>query len=788
LLAVAYLVFVIYGSLVPLDYRALPLEEALARFREIPYLTLGIGSRADWVANILLFVPLAFLWLGAVWHRWNVTWRVMASLGVWLAAVVLSLGIEFSQLFFPQRTVSQNDILAETIGAALGIAAWWALGPRLLRWSQGFRRKAEPWDFTRRILYVYLAGLAVYNVLPLDLTLSPVELWHKLREGRLIWIPFAGLPPDPAQALYDLATDALIWVPVGFLWCRGALWRAVRRVLLAALLLEFLQLWVYSRVSDVTDILTAALGGCMGAWLAANFRFPRGAPATGTEPPRSVARAASWTGVAAGWIAILGAVFWYPYDFQFEHAFLAERVAGLARAPFTAYYYGTEYRAATEVLHKLLFFLPLGVVLQLVLGAFRRRLPPRGRVLLALLAVGLVAAGVEGVQLALPGKNADLTDWGIEFIGGLVGALIAARWSRSSRETPLSAFHAALALNAAPANATPPAVPAAPPPPTAVWIQMLLLLTALAGGLWFASRLAFVPYNVQELIGGEHALLSAMLLAAALVWVFGFPAFAVARCARRSYGLGCLVGAFVLHGAVAWLALRAAVPLESVHDIVGSPVLDWPWEWELMGRFLGLFLLWSVAAFGAVMLVLRPTVPAIRAPLVVWGAALPILIGISYYVVVAQAATDNLTELLAQRASLGAFLWLWSAFLVAAVASAVLGVALGTRFRRGAKWGLALAALSPVLVYAALSFALESHIVKYDRVFSAFQFLLSSDREHYAGARELVLRYVAAYVVLVAVAAASAALFLGGAISAHTRAADQPVRRKEQCGEVGPER
>ena len=68
-LALLYLVFVIYGSLVPLHFHAQPWAQAVARFRGIPYLDLGIGSRADWVANILLFIPLAFLWLGAMWPQ-----------------------------------------------------------------------------------------------------------------------------------------------------------------------------------------------------------------------------------------------------------------------------------------------------------------------------------------------------------------------------------------------------------------------------------------------------------------------------------------------------------------------------------------------------------------------------------------------------------------------------------------------------------------------------------------------------------------------------------------------
>ena len=65
LYALVYSAFVIYGSLVPLDFRALPLDDAMARFSQIQLLKLGVGSRADWVANLILYVPLGYLILGA---------------------------------------------------------------------------------------------------------------------------------------------------------------------------------------------------------------------------------------------------------------------------------------------------------------------------------------------------------------------------------------------------------------------------------------------------------------------------------------------------------------------------------------------------------------------------------------------------------------------------------------------------------------------------------------------------------------------------------------------------
>jgi len=55
-----YCLFIIYGSLVPLDYQPKPFEAAWQSFKHIRYLNLGAASRADWIANIILYIPLTF--------------------------------------------------------------------------------------------------------------------------------------------------------------------------------------------------------------------------------------------------------------------------------------------------------------------------------------------------------------------------------------------------------------------------------------------------------------------------------------------------------------------------------------------------------------------------------------------------------------------------------------------------------------------------------------------------------------------------------------------------------
>src|SRR6185295_11468204 len=88
--AAAYLIFVVYGSLVPLDFRPRSLESALRDFSQIPYLELGLESRADWVANLILYIPLPFLWLGALSRERKRLRQAILSIVVLILCCLLS--------------------------------------------------------------------------------------------------------------------------------------------------------------------------------------------------------------------------------------------------------------------------------------------------------------------------------------------------------------------------------------------------------------------------------------------------------------------------------------------------------------------------------------------------------------------------------------------------------------------------------------------------------------------------------------------------------------------------
>ena len=422
-----YLCFTLYGSLVPLQYRPLPWASAISAFQSIRWLDLGIGARADWVANILLFIPLSFLWCGIVWP-WRRRWLRIPAAALMLAACAgLAVGLEFTQVFFPPRTVSLNDIAAEAIGAAIGIGLWVATGARLTRWMQTLPLVNSRAGLAERALAVYLLVLFTYNLLPFDLTISPVEIFHKWRGGKVLLLPFSATYASAALRAYDILSDIAVWIPAAWLWrsaFRTPVLRTWTAAATAASLLEFMQLFVHSRVTDVTDILTAGLGAAIGAGLA-GLAGPGAQSASAVGRPPAVAAALlPWLLALAGWLAVLATVFWYPFDFDLDPGGVRARLQGLRRLPLEALYAGSEFRAVVEVLRKTGFMLPLGIVLAGLGRVLGCRMPGPTVHCLAVAFVVATAMTIEGVQLLLPSRVSDLTDVALETIGGLIGYVL----------------------------------------------------------------------------------------------------------------------------------------------------------------------------------------------------------------------------------------------------------------------------------------------------------------------------------------------------------------------------
>lgn len=723
----SYVAFVVYGSLVPLQYADRSLESAVAAFKNIPFLTLGIDSQADWFANLLLFIPLFFL----AGLRFNAAGsmgrRALVAILLAAAGPLFATVLEFTQLFFPQRTVSQNDIFAESIGGWVGLACHWHFGPRFENWLQGLWSQQQGQGRVTRLLHAYLILLLLFNVLPLDLTLSPVDLFHKWKDGRVILVPFAGLKGGWAQGAYETFTDALIWAPVGVLWTLQQTDTTAKRVLLrglaAAGVIELLQLFVYTRVTDVTDIFLAGVGAVCG-WALVQ-RMGNALPAMFKLLEQRC------THLWLGWAMLTIGIFWFPFNFNLADLNSTAASTAFTRLPFTTYYFTSEYHAVNELLRKVGFFLPGGALLGL--GIYKDSAQARRVAKLPLLLMFSLAVLVEVGQLALPGKVADLTDALLEFSGGVMGYTLAL-WIGSATPRPR-------------ANASDPRVqlPVQPANGFDGYKGHLANMLVLCAALGLLLKAPGLPYNVGELL--EPGLLGMVSVLALGVTVYGIAngSFWLFPSTHRSWLLAFPL-VLAAHGACTWFLLRLGVPAESLDDIVGSPVLGWPWQGEMLCRYVALHLCLVLQVLGAALCVRMILRPASLADFFYWVLVSGLLAWPLHLAVVAWAATDNLTELMADNASFMASSALATAgFLTCLAASAVSAAIAGTR-RVVAL--LVVASIASIGAAALYWLGTEHTIVKYGQVFSAFQFLLSPDREHYATGMSLMLRFGMAFAVV----------------------------------------
>lgn len=412
------MVFVTFGSLVPLRLVPRDLLDAWQAFLTLPLPELGTGDRSDWAVNLLLLVPIAFAWRHVLLRRRGTAAAATVATAIaWTAAIAagllaFSVAIEFAQSFFPPRNPSLNDVAAQFVGTLVGLVLHMGFGARFERWLQRFSvHKLQPSRLST-LLGAYLALMLAFSVMPLDLSISPVELYRKWRDGRILLIPFSEPMTDIGLWLYGLVVDVLLWVPVGLLWTIDGHQRSPRavlvRVLLAAAAIESTQVLVLSRVTDVSDIILAGVGGGLGVLAASGHRHFSSFDPDGL---RRVAKLFWWV-----WLLIILTVFWFPFDFSLSRLNEGAWVEALTRVPFTNYMFRSEFGALNEIVRKLSFYLPGGLLLGFARGVSHRGLAARTLVL----TIG-VACVVEAGQLLLPGRVADLTDALLGAAGGVVG-------------------------------------------------------------------------------------------------------------------------------------------------------------------------------------------------------------------------------------------------------------------------------------------------------------------------------------------------------------------------------
>lgn len=457
LFALAWTAFVVYGSLLPFAPNDLSWAQAWAQFRDIPYLQLGVASRADWVANILLYLPLGFALTGALAARLR-GWAPRLAVGalVVLLGFVLAVAVEFTQQFFPPRTVSLNDLIAETIGTVLGVAAWLACGPRLLAlWGQFRLGGAQAWP---ALLALYALAYLALMLFPFDLLVSAPELAAKLANPALVGWGVAGACGSAAGCALRLVVEAAAALPLGALLAlllvrlglRPRVGVALAAGLALGLAIEAVQLLLASGVSQGVSVLTRALGLAWGLVLQRAL-IDGGAAAVAAgldrvERHRGVRRAALLLGVLP-YLALLALLNGFTGRLEPGWA-AADKLAAMPLVPFHYHYWTSETVALWSLIAHAAVYAVVGFGVWLW-APQRRRLG-----LAALLALALALA-VETFKLFLPGERPDLTHLLLAPVAAALAHAVLAHLWRSARAAaaggpaPVAATRAAQAARPA---------------------------------------------------------------------------------------------------------------------------------------------------------------------------------------------------------------------------------------------------------------------------------------------------------------------------------------------------
>lgn len=387
--------FVLYGSLLPFEYRDAPPGFTFGNFSYLKWYDLGLDNRADWVANLILYVPVGFFAYGAT-SRLGLGGAIFAA----LLGTGLAVGVEFLQVWAAPRTYSLNDIVAEIAGTGAGILGWGLWG-RLIVGAVRNALSGGPRTLAAG-LGLYLLGYIFIALFPFDFLVSADEIAMRLADpNAFVWVPenIFGIR-SLASLLLKLALIFPLGMAIKLIWNRG-----VASAVLAAFALtgsiEALQWLEYSGRVEASSFAVAMLGAALGYQI--TDLLPKITPRL-----TPVLKAGIWL-AAPLYLTILPALRGWHTGFAGQSK-IEDVLASMHWMPFYYYYFTTEQQAFSSLMSIAVSYAPLGVFIWAIRifngKASGERRPLIYSVFLAILFAGIVEAG----GLITTGLRPDLTN------------------------------------------------------------------------------------------------------------------------------------------------------------------------------------------------------------------------------------------------------------------------------------------------------------------------------------------------------------------------------------------
>ncbi len=388
-----------------------------------------MDSRADWVANILLYIPLPYLWLGFASRRGRLIRLVLFSLSIFVFSVVLSVAIEFTQQFFPPRTVSLNDILAEICGTIIGIFLWWASGERVRDLIDSLFAEGKRAAYAGLVLYTI--GYLAFSLFPYDFLISAAEISAKWKGNYFHLFASQSTCGNALRCGTKLIAECAAVAPLGLLIglvsrrSGGPLMRSAGWIGFGlGLVIETLQFFLVSGrslgASVVTRIIGVMVGAAVGETLKRKSLWPWLYLVSPFVPIMGV-----------GYSLLLAALAWVGKQPMLTLEDGLKRVNDISFMPFYYHYYTTESAAMTSLLAVAIMFFPIGVQYWIWRVTRLREFVARGTIG-AIFIGGIISAGIEFGKLFFGGARPDPTNVFIGAVAAGAGFVCASICTRSS--------------------------------------------------------------------------------------------------------------------------------------------------------------------------------------------------------------------------------------------------------------------------------------------------------------------------------------------------------------------
>ncbi len=687
-LFIFFILAIVYGSLYPFEFSFV--DGPTDQWDKLLNSFYPFGGLGDVLGNIVLFVPFGFLGFEVISKsgKDKITYIKLFCWGF-----ALALALQVIQIYIPFRTPSISDIYWNELGIALGIVSALVIESRYPKLSLSKVHNIPT------ILALFWLGYLLFPFIP---TLDVQQIKDSLKQVIL----------HPEFNFDDLVFLTTAWLSFAYFTNNLFSHPFINRYRLPLFVITTLlvRVNIFSNHLELADVLAGLLA--ISIWYMVLGKYGK------------VNKVLCFLLIVTILINGRG-----PLGFSWN--------TGFSWIPFSGFLQGSIYENSRTIFYKIFLY---GSLLWLVKESF-------STIKFTTLYCFSMICTIEILQIFMVSHNAEITDGLLILLLSRVIQIPKEPFKTSQTPLNITDTVSGNKINESQlshTNEIPTVQTSKSLKPVIIGKTLIAILIGLflfIGGGWIVTHSSLVPYNIRELVNQSHPLLSLFLIACFLYCCFSFPVWIANRLTNIWWKAWLYPGMVLLHLMLMWLFLRDSVPAESIHDILGSPILGWPWELEYIGRFAALFGILSLALVGSAIFVFvlckKKDVPVLW----YWIASVALLAPICHFIVVKKAATDNLTELMAAGGSVVSSFLLFSYCVMVSLAGSLLSIQLAkvTRYQR--MIGIIYIIISYPFAYLVIAQGTEKVVSKYGQTFSALQFLLSIDRTNLVQGFELFVRY-----------------------------------------------